>query len=134
MHHMIVTVNGTAYDVQVQLLDDDGVLRVPAVRLADQQRQAAVPPSPAPPPTPAAPANGSSQATAVTAPLAGTVVQIHVQQGDQVREGQTVITLEAMKMNTEITATCNGTVASVDCAANAAVAEGATLLTITPQG
>lgn len=138
--HMIVTVNGTAYDVQVQMLDDDGVLRVPAMSVADQQRRPAAQPAPAaaeqsaPAPSAPAPAAASSaQATPVTAPLAGTVVNIPVAVGAQVSEGQAVVTLEAMKMNTDISAPCAGVVASVDCTSGASVAEGAVLLTITPQ-
>lgn len=46
-------------------------------------------------------------------PVAGVVVKIPVQLGQQVRAGDTVVVLEAMKMETNITAPCSGTLTTV---------------------
>ena len=48
-----------------------------------------------------------------TAPVPGTVVSVEVSEGDEVTEGQTLVVLEAMKMEHRITAAADGTVAEV---------------------
>ncbi|MBE6375210.1 MAG: biotin/lipoyl-binding protein [Lentisphaerae bacterium] len=75
----------------------------------------------------AAPAGAAS---AMTSPLPGTVTKILVKAGDAVKAGDTVMVLEAMKMETPIAADKDGVVASVDVAVGAVVAEGDALLTI----
>ena len=126
---MIVTVDGTAYDVVVEMLDDAGSsdstpIRMPAVSAA---RPAAV--AAAPRPAAAAP-QAAAGAGSVVAPLAGTVVTVHVKVGDTVSAGQTVITLEAMKMNTDITAPSAGTVKAVSAKEGGSVGEGQVLVEI----
>jgi len=58
------------------------------------------------------------------------VVEVHVKAGDQVTQGQPVVTLEAMKMNTTVTASRSGTVKNVAVQAGTSVAEGQVLLSI----
>lgn len=68
-------------------------------------------PQPAPAATPAQkPAAGAS---AVTAPLPGTVTKVLVAVGQQVKAGETVLTMEAMKMENNITAETAGTVKAI---------------------
>ncbi|MGH2598700.1 MAG: carboxyl transferase domain-containing protein, partial [Dehalococcoidia bacterium] len=86
-----------------------------AAGAATAQRTAA--PPAAPPPTVTAP----DGATALTAPLQGTIVAIEVQEGDTVRPHQTLLVMESMKMEHEIKATAGGVVRRV------AVAPGDTL-------
>jgi oxaloacetate decarboxylase alpha subunit len=64
------------------------------------------------------------------APLAGNIFKIVVQPGDHVEEGDLLIILEAMKMETEIRAFRSGTIGSVNVKVGDAVAVGASLLTI----
>ena len=52
-------------------------------------------------------------AHAVTAPLAGTVARVLVEEGDDIEAGQVLCVLEAMKMETEITAPKAGKVARI---------------------
>ena len=52
---------------------------------------------------------------AVVSPMQGTVLAVEVQDGDEVREGQVVCVVEAMKMENEITAHRPGTVGPVGC-------------------
>lgn len=75
--------------------------------VADAQPAASQAPAPATAPKPAAGAN------CVTAPLPGTVTQVLVKAGDAVKAGQTVVMLEAMKMENSITAEAAGTVKAV---------------------
>jgi oxaloacetate decarboxylase alpha subunit len=64
------------------------------------------------------------------APLAGNIFKVMVQPGQAVEEGQLVIILEAMKMETEIRAFKAGTVGAVNVKVGDAVAVGDSLLTI----
>lgn len=75
---------------------------------------------------PAAAAGG----TTVKAPLPGTVLDINVTVGQEVKAADTVVTLEAMKMENAIKAGVDGKVASISVAKGDAVLEGAVLVTI----
>ncbi len=77
-------------------------------------------------PAPVAAGGGEPQA----APLAGNIFKVLVQPGQAVEEGQLVIILEAMKMETEIRAFKAGTVGAVNVKVGDAVAVGDSLLTI----
>jgi biotin carboxyl carrier protein len=68
--------------------------------------------------------------TAVKAPLPGTVKDIKVSVGQAVKKGETVIILEAMKMEIPMVSPVDGTIASVDCAVGDAVEAGALLATV----
>ena len=74
----------------------------------------------------AAPAGGKP----VTAPLPGTINDIKVKVGDTVNAGDTVVVLEAMKMQNNIEAETAGTIASINVNKGDAVMEGDTLVTI----
>jgi biotin carboxyl carrier protein len=66
----------------------------------------------------------------VTAPLPGTITEVKVTVGQAVKAGETVIILEAMKMQNNIEAENSGTVTSILVGQGDAVMEGATLITI----
>ena len=66
----------------------------------------------------------------VYAPLPGTVTEIRVNVGDSVKAGQTVIVLEAMKMQNNIECDVNGKVAAILVKPGDTVMEGAALITI----
>ncbi len=68
--------------------------------------------------------------TKVTAPLPGTITEIKVKVGDTVKNGDTVVILEAMKMQNNIEAECDGTVTSIVVNQSDTVMEGDTLITI----
>ncbi|MGJ3508849.1 biotin/lipoyl-containing protein [Enemella sp. A6] len=100
-----VTVNGTAYDVEVEVEEDTPNLS--NIGLPSLSHTA---------PTPTAPVTSKMQAAsanAVVAPLAGTVAKILVEDGQEIEAGQVLVVLEAMKMETEITAPGSGTVREV---------------------
>ncbi|MCZ6592169.1 MAG: acetyl/propionyl/methylcrotonyl-CoA carboxylase subunit alpha [Alphaproteobacteria bacterium] len=71
---------------------------------------------------------GEGAGGGLTAPMPGKVVQAMVAAGDKVVRGQTVMILEAMKMEHAISAPADGTVADVYFAAGDQVDEGAELL------
>ena len=73
-----------------------------------------------------APAAGSK----VTTPLPGTILDVFVNVGDTVKEGQTVVLLEAMKMENNIEADVAGTVKEVKVRKGDSVLEGDILVVI----
>ena len=82
-------------------------------------------PAPAAAPAPkAAPAG----ANAVTAPLPGTITQILVKVGQQIKAGDTVVMMEAMKMENSITAEYDGTVKAILVQQGAQVQSGEALV------
>ena len=66
----------------------------------------------------------------VKAPLPGVVTKILVKEGQSVKKGETVLVLEAMKMENNITAEADGTVTGICVSAGDSVMEGTTLITI----
>ncbi|MBO7305993.1 MAG: acetyl-CoA carboxylase biotin carboxyl carrier protein subunit [Bacteroidales bacterium] len=66
----------------------------------------------------------------ICAPMPGNILAVNVQNGDQVKKGQVLMILEAMKMENEIMAGVDGTVTSVCVTKGATVETGATLCTI----
>ena len=125
-----VNVNGVAFDVEMlgaPITEGDLPAAAPAAApAATTAAPAAAPATPA-----AAPAKGAAGAgTPVKAPLPGVVTKVLVANGQAVKKGDTVVVLEAMKMENDIAAACDGTVSGVCCAAGDSVMEGTTLVTI----
>lgn len=128
-----VTVDGKVYAVTVEMLDEgigSGVLPVSAspTPLAASSALVASPVVVSVPVKPAvAPSAGVGD---VRSPLAGRVMAVDVKPGQAVTEGQQVMTLEAMKMNTYIYAPKTGRVSTVQVNPGDAVEEGAMLMAI----
>lgn len=102
-----VTVNGVAYDVDVDV-DKTQNNAMGTILFGGGTGGAAV--------APAATGGGGGAAAGegeIPAPLAGTVFKILVAEGDEVKAGQVVLVLEAMKMETEIQAPTDGTVEKI---------------------
>jgi len=68
------------------------------------------------------------------APLAGNIIKLFVNIGDEVHEGEVLLLLEAMKMETQISAPCAGIISSIEVKSGDAVMVGKILLTIAPVG
>ena len=108
MKNLIVTVNGVAYNVTVE----EGTGTAAASAPVDAAPAAATAPAAAPA-APAAPAGAAGSVT-VTAPMPGNILDVKVKAGDSVKAGDTLLILEAMKMENEISAPQDGTIASVN--------------------
>jgi biotin carboxyl carrier protein len=128
-----VTVDGKSFDVTVELPED---LATPP---APQPPPASPTPSPSPPPlgpepvraAPAAPATAAAPgAGEVPSPLAGRVIAVVAQTGQQVKENDHLLTIEAMKMNTFVFAPKAGQVAEIKVSVGDAVVEGQVLARI----
>ncbi len=109
-----VSVNGESYVVQV----------------AEGGDVSAIAPVAAPQAAAAAPAKPKGSGVPLKSPLAGNIFKVNVAVGDKVDEGDVLIVLEAMKMETDIKAPRAGVIHSVDVAEGNAVAVGDVLLTI----
>jgi biotin carboxyl carrier protein len=122
-----ITVAGKAYDVEVEVLDDAGHQGPPNPGQSAHIASAPV----SSPVSSASPKPGAaSTAGGVPSPLAGKVVSISVNVGDSVAQGDTVVVLEAMKMNTLVTAPVAGSVSEILVKPGDAVEEGQPLITI----
>lgn len=78
----------------------------------------------------AAPAASSTGGEPLKAPLAGNIFKVLVNEGDEVAEGEVVIIMEAMKMETEIRATKAGEISVIHTREGDSVAVGDTLLSL----
>ncbi|HKL10671.1 MAG TPA: biotin/lipoyl-containing protein [Clostridia bacterium] len=123
-----ITVNGKAYEVEVEEIG--GVPEAPrAPRAAAPAPKAAAPAAAPAAPAPAAPAPAGG-GTSVDCPMPGTVLDIKVSAGDEVKSGDVLLILEAMKMENEITAMGDGKVISVNVAKGASVNAGDVLVVL----
>ncbi|ARN74834.1 sodium-extruding oxaloacetate decarboxylase subunit alpha [Oceanicoccus sagamiensis] len=82
------------------------------------------------PAAPAAAPVAAGSGEPVIAPLAGNIFKVNVSAGDHVQQGDVIIILEAMKMETEVRAATSGTVASVSVKEGDSVSVGDVLLNI----
>ena len=71
---------------------------------------------------------GGESGLVVTAPMPGSVLKIHVSEGDKVEEGQCLAIVEAMKMETDLYATMNGRVKKIHAEAGKQVDAGEVLV------
>ncbi len=67
---------------------------------------------------------------AVTAPMTGKIIAVKVKKGDQVKQGQVLCVIEAMKMENEINAPKAGVVQEINVSEGSPVSEGEVLLVI----
>ncbi len=119
-----VTLNDKVYEVEVNegkavLLSESTVAAAPAPVAAAPAPAAVAAPAPAAP-------VGSGEA--ITSPLPGTVLDIKVQNGQNVKSGDVMVVIEAMKMENEIVAPRDGVVSTVATTKGATVESGTPLL------
>ena len=103
-----VTVNGKVYEVETEAPKAAPVAAKPAA--APAPKPAAAPAAPKAEAKPAAPAAGGVQ---VKSPLPGSVIKVLVAEGQAVKKGDTLLTLESMKMENAIMAEQDGTVKQI---------------------
>ena len=117
-----VTVNGAEYTVEWE----KPVEEKPVVKVQPIAAKPAAAPAPAAKPAAAAPAGGYG----IKTPLPGVIIDVKVNIGDTVAKGQTVVVLEAMKMENNINADRDGKVAAIQVAKGDTVADGAVLVVL----
>lgn len=114
MRKFIVNVNGTSYEVEVEEMQNVPANAAQSAPKANAEAQKA------------APAGGES----VTAPMPGTIKKVAVSANQQVKKGDVLFILEAMKLENEIMSPCNGKITSVCISEGATVNPGDVLCTI----
>lgn len=125
-----VEVNGIPFEVEMQ---GSSLVEEALPTVSTETAAAPAAPAAAPAAEPAAPAaakSGPGAGAPVKAPLPGVVTKILVKEGQGVKKGETVLVLEAMKMENNITAEADGTVTGICVSAGDSVMEGTTLITI----
>ena len=126
-----VVVNGSEYKVGIEELAEEGTSQpvqkkaAPAPKPAQPKPAAKAQPKPAPAKAEPAAAGGT-----VVAPMPGTVLQVTVNTGDNVTKGQTLLVLEAMKMENEIMAPADGVVQEVNVTQGVSVNAGDILIVL----
>ena len=123
MKNYTITVNGSVYDVVVEEGATSGA-PVAAAPAAPKAAPKAAAPAAAPK------ASGAAGSIKVEAGAAGKVFKIEANVGQAVKRGDTVVVIEAMKMEIPVVAPEDGTVASIDVAVGDAVEAGAVLATL----
>lgn len=114
-----VTVNGTTYNVEWEKAKEEK----PVVKVKPVAAKPAATPTPA-----AAPAAVPTSGNAIKTPLPGVIIDVKVNVGDTVKKGDTVVVLEAMKMENNINADRDGKVISIAVSKGDTVADGAALV------
>jgi|GEM_PF-694833 len=131
-----ITVQGQTYEVLVEVVEN-GDHAAPAPAPAAKPAAAAPAPAPAAAPAPApaakpaaapAPAATASGDKVCKAPIPGNVTQIKCTVGQAVKAGETVVLLEAMKMETNVAAPVAGTVKAILVSPGQAVKQGQVLV------
>jgi len=125
-----VTVDGKSYEVTVEVPDEPGSAASAQPALSAPAAPAQPPPAQTAPSQPAPAAKTSGGPGAVPSPLAGRVIAIVVKPGQEVKAGDHLLTLEAMKMNTVVSAPRAGRVAEILTTVGVAVDEGQVLVRI----
>ncbi len=119
MKNYTITVNGNVYDVVVEEGSANGMKATP------EAPKAPVISAPAP-----QVAKGSAGAVLVKAGAAGKVFKIESKIGDSVKSGDTIVVIEAMKMEIPVVAPLDGVVASIDVTEGQMIESGAVLVTL----
>ena len=136
MRKFKITVDGKVYEVEVEEVGEnkasEGAVSAPQPVVTKVKEEpvkpkpAKVSNSPAPSKVPTAAVAGEE----VVAPMPGKVLQLKVSEGDSVKEGDTLLILEAMKMENEIIANASGSIKKIIAAVNDMVDTGDVLMVI----
>ena len=121
-----ITLEGKTYEMDIELVSGSAVSPAPAKPAPKAESRPAAPAAPAAAPK----ANAPAGAGTVAAPMPGTVIKIVKAVGDEVKEGELVLVLEAMKMENEILAPKSGTIKTMNCTSGGTVAGGDVLFEI----
>ena len=121
MKNYRITVNGNEYDVAVEEVGASTSTSAPKAAPKAAPKKAAK----------AAPkASAGAGSVKVSSPMPGKILSVKKNVGDSVSKGDTILVLEAMKMENDIVAPEDGTIASIDVNEGTSVEAGAVLATL----
>ena len=115
-----VEVNGTPYTVELEKQNKPKIK--PVVRTAST--------TPAAPPTAVTRPASVGSKSGIKSPMTGVILEIKVKEGDTVKRGQTLLVLEAMKMENDIKADRDGKVTAIKVSKGESILEGTDLIII----
>lgn len=115
-----ITVNGTAYEVEVEEVKAQAAAAPKAAPKAPAAPAPKAAPAPQAAPKKAAVAAGAGEHS-IDAPMPGKIVKLVAAKGQAVKAGDTLLILEAMKMQNEIAADADGTVKTFNVTAGQSV-------------
>ena len=135
------TISGNQYEVEVQSFENDkaqvvvnGTQYEVDVEREKEEVKPVVAPRPKAAPAPAAaasaPAAGDANGTKAVAPLPGTIMQIFVNVGDEVKRGDKILMYEAMKMENNFLAEVDGVIKDIKVKVGDNILQGAVLAII----
>ncbi len=132
MKKLRVTVNGVSYDVEVEILEDDeeggsAYGFPPSTGVAPRASRSE--PAAGPVKQISTPPKGSGSSNEVTSPIAGVVAEVKVSAGAAVKENDSLMVIEAMKMHTNISSPSAGTIKEIKVKPGDAVQQGQVLIT-----
>lgn len=105
-----IKVNGKAYEVEVETVSENN-------EKIEVAKKAPV-------------AQASGEEKAVKAPMAGTILSVKVNVGDQINVGDVLVVLEAMKLENEVKSQVAGTVAAINVSKGSAVKNGDVIIVV----
>ena len=121
MKNYRITVNGNEYDVAVEEVGASTSTSAPKAAPKAAPKKAA---------KAATKASAGAGSVKVSSPMPGKMLSVKKNVGDSVNKGDTILVLEAMKMENDIVAPEDGTIASIDVNEGASVEAGAVLATL----
>ena len=134
------TISGKQYEVEVQSFENDkaqvvvnGTQYEVDVEREKEEAKPVIAPRPKAAPAPAAasaPAAGDANGTKAVAPLPGTIMQIFVNVGDEVKRGDKILMYEAMKMENNFLAEVDGVIKDIKVKVGDNILQGAVLAII----
>ena len=135
------TISGNQYEVEVQSFENDkaqvvvnGTQYEVDVEREKEEAKPVIAPRPKAAPAPAAaasaPAAGDANGTKAVAPLPGTIMQIFVNVGDEVKRGDKILMYEAMKMENNFLAEVDGVIKDIKVKVGDNILQGAVLAII----
>ena len=116
MRKFLINVNGNQYEVEVEEITSSETSTKPQVEYSQPAPKAE---RPAPQPKQETKAEAPKKVAAkagqevIKAPMPGTILSINVKEGDNVKKGQILLILEAMKMENEIVSPRDGKIARI---------------------
>ncbi len=105
-----IKVNGKAYEVEVETVSENN-------EKIEVAKKAPV-------------AQASGEEKAVKAPMAGTILSVKVNVGDQINVGDVLVVLEAMKLENEVKSQVAGTVTAINVSKGSAVKNGDVIIVV----
>lgn len=108
-----ITVEGRQYEVEVEVAEADHAVLPPAYPVGSALLSGQFAQPPAPPPPGAAGTPVADESKVCRSPVSGIVVKVLAQVGQTLQVGDSLLVLEAMKMETEICAPVSGKVAAI---------------------